>query len=62
MEREKDPEGDMRRRFQEVFDVRYVLKDGDWKLVRYLAFGIVFLILTAVVSYALHLLLGIKTL
>lgn len=42
-------EEDLRRRFQEKFDLRYVLKEGEYVLVRTLLFSFVGLVLTSVV-------------
>lgn len=43
-------EDDQRRRFQERFDLRYVLKDGEYSIIRLLVFGFCGLILVGVIT------------
>lgn len=40
-------------KLQELFDGRYVMKEGEWKIVKALVIGVAGLILTSVVIAAL---------
>lgn len=46
-------------RLQERFDIRYVLRDGVWKLALSLVFGLAGLILTAVFAGLMGIFTGI---
>lgn len=54
----KDEKDNLRREYQEGFDIRYVLRDGTWRLVLLLVFGLVGLILTIVFTGVVASLLG----
>ncbi len=49
----KDKEELFTFKLQELFDGRYVLKEGEWKIVKALVIGVAGLILTGVVVAAL---------
>lgn len=54
---ETRPEADERRRLQDRFDLRYVLKEGEYSIIKLIVFGfcgIIFVgVITAIVSLVL---------